>query len=332
MNRKLELETLYAPNAADPVLTAAMPGNVPPTSIPRRERSLRGAIRSTAASLQLLTDKAQVAEKVEAGSAVVELDPAMVDPSPVRDRLPDPTDPSIDALVDSIRDNGQHVPVLVRHHPTEKGRFQVAYGHRRVEAARRLERTVRAIVRTLTDHDLVVAQGGENNDRKDTSFIERAYFALRLERAGFDRNVISRSLSLDKAELSRFLAVANSVPEEIVSAIGPAPKTGRARWLGLSKALAAPGAVKAAEKAIAREGFGRAVSDARFAIVLAAVAERRESPEPTYWRPDLGKVQVKVIRSSKGATLTLDAASDPAFADFVLSRMDDLYETFRQQP
>jgi len=63
-------------------------------------------------------------------------------------------------------------------------------------------------VRSLDDHQLVVAQGVENSARRDLSFIERAMFAKALEDAGYERPVIMASLSTDKTELSKMISVA----------------------------------------------------------------------------------------------------------------------------
>src|SRR5690606_36556655 len=47
--------------------------------------------------------------------------------------------------------------------------------------------TVRAVVRDLSDTELVLAQGKENAERRSLSFIERAFFAKALIDHGFDR-------------------------------------------------------------------------------------------------------------------------------------------------
>ena len=97
---------------------------------------------------------------------------------------------------------------------------------------------MKAIVRQLTDEEVVVAQGRENLDRADLSFIERALFARRLEDSGYERSVIMAALSTDKSDLSRYIAIARRVPEELARQIGPAMKAGRARWAALVEALA----------------------------------------------------------------------------------------------
>ena len=54
---------------------------------------------------------------------------------------------------------------------------------------------------------LVLAQGKENSERRDLSFIERAMFAVHLEERGFDRNVVMAALSVDKSEAAKLFAV-----------------------------------------------------------------------------------------------------------------------------
>src|ERR1700733_14570628 len=65
--------------------------------------------------------------------AVVELDTALIDQSPIADRLPIAVDPLQD-VVATIRDIGQQVPILVRPHPKDAARYQIAYGRRRLRA------------------------------------------------------------------------------------------------------------------------------------------------------------------------------------------------------
>ena len=123
----------------------------------------------------------------------------------------------------------------MRPHPAVTGRYQVAFGHRRLRAASELGRPVRAVVKQLSDRDLVIAQGQENSARADLSFVERARFARSLEESGYDRETIITALSVDKTTVSRMISVATRIPADIVDAIGPAPGTGRDRWIELSK-------------------------------------------------------------------------------------------------
>jgi ParB family chromosome partitioning protein len=183
----------------------------------------------------------EMRERIASGEQVLEIDTDLIDPAPFTDRLVIEVDPAFEALVASIRDSGQQVPALVRPHPSRPGRYQAAYGHRRIRACQALQLPVRAVVRTLDDAALAVAQGQENIARRDLSFIEKAVFAAGLESSGLPRAAILQALATDKGDLSRYIAVAKAVPIELARAIGPAPKAGRARWLALAEALRGAG-------------------------------------------------------------------------------------------
>jgi ParB family chromosome partitioning protein len=236
------------------------------------------------------------------------------------------------ALVESIRQSGQQVPVLVRRIGHVPDRFQIAYGHRRVAACRQLGRRVLAIIRTLSDQELLVAQGQENSSRKDLSYIERAMFALNLEKRGVGRDAIMLALSTDKTELSKMISVARSVPADIVRSIGPAPKAGRTRWLALSQRLAEVRPDAKFRALLASAEFAAASTDARFDRVFGfLLAKPKEGAEPLVWANPEGRQVVRGARSSKAFTLTIDEAQEPGFGEFLLTHLGDLYETFRSR-
>lgn len=293
------------------------PGGTALASPPARS----GAVRTMGLALDRLGD-------AEPHESVVELDTALLDPSFVRDRLDEPetatpdsdadTDPTgLAALAASIEDGGQAVPILVRPHPTAPGRYQIAYGHRRWAACRRLGRPVRAIVRPLDDTALVLAQGRENNARRDLTFIERAHFAAALLARGLPRPVTAQALGVDKTELTRLLGVANGLPEGLAPAIGRAPKAGRPRWLRLVDLCRDPAAAQTAlATASATAHLG---SDARFKAVLDALAAK---PAPAVPSP----APVAIKRAGKRTTITVD---DNGFAAFLEEQMDTLFRKYR---
>lgn len=303
----------------------------PPSSL-----SGRGAVGAMGRSLELLTAEVAAARSVEAqllsGASVVELDPALVDPSPVPDRLPVDAKAQA-AFVAAIRDRGQQVPILVRPHPTVDGRYQVAFGHRRLRAAVELGRPVRACVRELTDDELVVAQGQENNARQDLTFIERASFAATLEARGIKRETIMAALLVDKTELSRLIAVRCAVPDIVVTAVGAAPKAGRRRWMALAEQVATIDPGPLVQRLLAEAAFAAASSDERFVRLLAALSPRpaqtRRATE-TWTAPDGEKV-VRVERGKTRVTLTIDERIAPAFGEYVFSKFGELYEAFRRE-
>ncbi|MFN6984441.1 MAG: plasmid partitioning protein RepB, partial [Rhizobium oryzihabitans] len=134
-------------------------------------------------SLNEVSERAKRAEAIEKqlaeGLTIVSLDPADIDPSFIPDRMP-ASEEADAGLVEAIREQGQQVPILVRPHPDFPGRYQVAFGHRRLRAVSSLGIPVKAVVRDLSDEQLVVAQGQENNERRDLTYIEKARFAQKL--------------------------------------------------------------------------------------------------------------------------------------------------------
>jgi ParB family transcriptional regulator, chromosome partitioning protein len=289
-----------------------------------------GAIRAMSAELQELSDEAAAARSLRqtlaAGEQVVEIDPADVEASFVADRISTERDPGFEELKASIAANGQQVPILVRPHPEQRTRYQIAYGRRRLRATRDLGMPVKAIIRHLSDRDLVIAQAQENWPRLDLSFIERALFAANLNAHGFDRDTITTALDVDKPELSRLLTVADAVTAPLIIAIGPAPKIGRPRWLALVQRITQAGAKARAEKVVASDAFKTAGTDARFNLVLSALAPpSAKSAQKVAVSTAAGCRVAWLERTRNGFRLFSD---EPAFASFIENRLPDLLHEF----
>jgi ParB family chromosome partitioning protein len=291
-----------------------------------------GAISAMGASLQQLAEGARNAQRLQdqitAGTLLVEIDPGEIEDSFVADRIPMEDDPGFEALVASMRESGQQVPVLLRPHPDMPGRYQIAYGHRRVKAAGRIGIRVKALVRALSDSELVIAQGKENLERRDLSFIERAVFAARLEDRGFDRATIVSALSSDKGDVSRYIAVARSVPEDVVRTLGPAPKAGRARWMELAERVKIPGSDRLLSSLRHMPEFRASGSDERFARYFAALEPKKPVEKPEVWTAPNGRAVARIERGKGRVTLAFDEKAAPEFGDFVLSRLAGLHAEF----
>jgi ParB family chromosome partitioning protein len=305
------------------------------TAAPERDRVRTGAISAMGASLQHLTETAKVAarlqDQIDSGDLVTEVRPTDIDGSFITDRIVLDVDPSLDALVASMAESGQQVPILLRPHPESTGRYQIAYGHRRVRAAERLGVNIKAIVRRLTDAELVVAQGKENLERRDLSFIERAFFAKRLEDRGFDRAVVIAALSSDKADVSRYVSLARAIPEAIAFAIGPAPKVGRARWADLAGRLANELGREIAEAAISKAEFLSLDSDARFATLFDALRPPQEGAATAeVWTVRDGRAVARIERGSHRFVLALDERVAPAFGDYILKELGTLFAAYER--
>jgi ParB family transcriptional regulator, chromosome partitioning protein len=313
----------------------AEPGDEEEQTAGGAEHTPSGAVRAMGLNLgQLKADAEEgrlLKEQLVQGLQVVDLDPSQLDPSFVTDRLAEPEEEHFAALVSSIKANGQLVPILARPHPEQQGRFQVAYGHRRVRAVEVLQLKVKAVVRELSDEEMVIAQGKENSDRRDLSFIERALFAQCLEDRGFDRNVLMAALSVDKTEIAKLLSVVRSIPTEIIQAIGPAPRTGRPRWISLSQLLSRSGATKRISAIIGTDSFKNLNSDRRFDALLAAMSEPRSKSVRDHWSDPNGRRVVTIQRGLKQTTFIFNERLEPAFGDYVAENLGNLYTQFKSR-
>jgi ParB family chromosome partitioning protein len=307
--------------AAEPQTPEALP-------VTARSRVASGAVRAMGLELARLTDEARQAvslrEQVLSGASVVDLDPAFVEPSFMADRLARNSDADYRKLVDSIRTAGQQVPILVRPHPEKAARYQVAFGHRRRDAALELGVPVKAIVRPLSDQELVVAQGKENAERRNLSFIERALFAAALDQKGFSRATVNTALGVQTSEMTRLLSVAGSVPADIIQAIGPAPKAGRPRWMELAKLLDRDAAQSIARQALRQGSFQSLTSDRRFDALIEQLRADADGSEPIVFRNAKGVALVRAERFSRVLRLSVDERAAPKLGARLLALLPDL--------
>ncbi|WP_246723758.1 plasmid partitioning protein RepB [Rhizobium sp. ARZ01] len=299
-----------------------------------------GAVRSMQDSFSAIEDEnVRLREQIAGSEAVIEIAPDQLAPSFVRDRMDEQTDPGLDELVRSLREHGQQVPVLVRPHPDGSGRYQIAYGHRRWQAASKLNRPVKAVVRELSDDALVIAQGKENSERKDLSFIEQALFAYELKDRGFDRQTIAAALgrSEDKglAYISILTSLAGTLATEVVRKIGPAPKTGRPKWEKLAAHFAdrkLPAArSSAANGLMSSDKWLGADSDARFAMLLSLLeAKEKPATAKSTIKGEAGQDAVTIERAGAVTRFAVDERLSPGFAEWLACEMPALVARFEK--
>lgn len=288
------------------------------------------------------------------GLTIVELDPSLIESSFVRDRM-DGSDADHASLVEAIKARGQQVPILVRPHPERQGYYQVAYGHRRLKATTQLGIKVKAVVKELTDDELVVAQGQENNARLDLTFIEQALFAARLEQRGFSRATIVEALSIDKSNLAKLISVATKIPHAIIEAVGHAPGVGRGRWLEFTELFQEAEKIDRAHSVICDVEFKQAESAERFRrlmtelsterltasldqpSVLTNVSNRTSArladfqPAAAFWSDPSGRKLAHITKDPKSVTLKVDRKLAPEFAEYLVSKLDELYANFQAE-
>ena len=301
--------------------------------IETQETGRRSPVGALGQSLGEMSERTKRAEEIErrlsAGQTIVEIDVADVEPSFVPDRM-QINDEAFVNFVQSIKAEGQQVPILVRPHPEKANKYQIAFGHRRWRAAKALDRPIKAVVRSLTDQELVIAQGQENNERQDLSYIEKALFARRLDRQ-FSRDVITSALAVYSSDLSNMLSVANRVPDDVIESIGPAHSVGRRSWMTLANLLTSHSNVAKARRVAAEASFGRLPSKERFEAVLRGLADEGSSQSDTIAVSHAGREVAKILETKQRVTLTVDRKMSPEFASFVLKELPRLFELHQKQ-
>jgi ParB family chromosome partitioning protein len=300
----------------------------------RSDYARRGASRSMMMSIE---EMAENTKKMTAGVAVIELDPHELDGSFVSDRLSESED-DYAILMEAIKAHGQSSPILVRPHPQTPGRYMIVYGHRRTKVARELGIPVRAVVRNIEDIGHIILQGQENTARANLSFIEKSLFAKKLLDMGQSKDTIKAALSVDDSLLSRMLSIAETVPSEVVEAIGAARSVGRDRWEELKRLLQQPGKIAEAAKIVHSSNFQEIDEPSRFTLLLnglkAAVSPKRKRqqklPAKMTWASADKSVVADCCVTGKSFTLALKSTEASEFGRYLSTNLEALYRDFKQ--
>lgn len=156
--------------------------------------------------------------------------------SAIKDRID--VNEDIDSLAMSIKENGQHIPILVRILASGDKQYEIVVGRRRLAAHRLLGRhQIKAFVTKMDDQEAFIAQGIENSARLETSYIERARAAAQATDAGYTQVAVSEFLNISKTLINFMVGTYRSLGEDLVLAIGPARGIGRRKWDALVKLL-----------------------------------------------------------------------------------------------
>ncbi|WP_299935143.1 plasmid partitioning protein RepB [uncultured Pelagimonas sp.] len=295
---------------------------------PARPRRSTGAIGAVSQSIAQLKSR-----------SVIEIDPFDIKDGGLQDRL-DHQEDEHQALMESMREYGQQVPVLVRPHPEEGNSYQIVYGRRRVLALRDLGIPVKALVRDLDDDALVMAQGQENSARRDLTFIEKCNFAYQMREGGYKRKVICDALSIDKTLISRMFSIVDRVGLDVIQVVGSAPGVGRDRWAVLADQMEEifidPKQVASAVVTLA----GDRPSPERFEAALKACgvglgSEVKKPPAPrgktTHITSANGFEIAKALHKESEVVLTLPRTGDDKFGDWLVDQLHDIYQGWVSQ-
>jgi len=269
-----------------------------------------------------------------AAAAIREVETRLIDESQFKDRI-DPEEADILELAESIRAQGQLIPILLS--PTPGGRYRIVYGRRRLAALRHLGLPAKALVRELDEDQAIIAQGQENTYRKDLTWIEKAAFAKQLLDAGKSDQLICDALNIDQKArkdgdkltgLSRMRQVTARLAPEVIEAIGPAPKIGRDRWYQLAQLVEKSGFPPGNQSevlAIALSDDARGMaSDDRFLLLESRIRQPR--PVPLSGR-NSARGAIKV--SPRSVSITITSKADAPLHRWIAENPDAALQALR---
>ncbi|AXI49059.1 plasmid partitioning protein RepB (plasmid) [Sulfitobacter sp. SK012] len=276
-----------------------------------------------------------------ASNAVREISVDVIEENGPKDRLSF-TDADVVTLAESIRAHGQQVPIMVRPIADKPGHYKIVYGRRRLRALRSLGIPAKALVRSLSDEEAILAQGQENTQRLDPSFIEKALFAAELSTSGYEQAIILDALAVDKPMLSRMTKVARSIPKSIIEQIGSAHGIGRRRWeeladqsqndIGDLEQITATLQLDAAKSSEDRFGM---ISDAITQALKSKSACKQAPYPPLSIKLSDGMALAEVKETARALTFKLSKSEAPEFAQWLRNNAEAeltrLYETWQSE-
>ena len=268
--------------------------------------------------------RAEASLKEEDRRATRLVSPSLIHASRFSDRIDASED--LSELVDSIRQHGQQVPILLRR--LDNGDLEVVYGRRRVLACKELGIDVRASVMEMTEEEALIAQGVENNQRLDTSFIEKALFITRILDAGFKGVVVHRATGVNDTLIYKMKAIVSAIPESLVRAIGPAHGAGRRQWETLAAFCrsAKPAELRRVEQALAAEHS--ATSPERLELAITATVAKTISGRGT---TELVPGRISATGSARKFTVMTASADDQPFLTYLGDRIPALLQEWESQ-
>jgi ParB family chromosome partitioning protein len=327
-----EVVAMARKNPFEAINVASLSADDTPTAKPGY--GMTGAAKTVVQSVE---EMAENTKRLMDGETIVELDPALLDVSFVTDRL-SAYDQDYEDLKAAIHEHGQATPILVRPNPDKARRYMVVFGHRRARAAKELGVKVKAVIKQLDDTAHAVAQGQENSARSNLSFIERAYFAQNLLSIGMSKHTVKSAIGIDDAMLSKMLSVIETVPSDLLKALGASKNIGRDKWLSLRQLILNPAYLNVAREHVLAPEFNDLSSDVRFDHLLnflkrystksKAKTAKLVSAAKSWTSRDKA-ISVSMSQKSRKVAIELSAAEARPFSDWITTNLDRLYDEYR---
>jgi ParB/RepB/Spo0J family partition protein len=187
-------------------------------------------------------------------------------------------------LVDSVKNHGIQVPLVVRKHPRKKDKFQIVCGFRRATAAHQVgyER-VPVVIRDLKDEEAHILSYAENENRKTLSDLDRANGIAKLRATKKTTAQVAGLYRLSERQVQRLEGLLE-YPDELKKALdNDESGVTTTHALVLMQATKKPGARLDLKEWISRIRKERMTVEALRSAMRESFAERRRSRRPWRW-------------------------------------------------
>jgi ParB family chromosome partitioning protein len=241
-------------------------------------------------------------------------------------------DAQLQALSDSIRQNGILQPILVRRHPQTPNAFEIVAGERRWRAAQIAQlHEVPVIIRELGDREALELAIVENVQRQDLSPLEEADGYRRLlEEFGNTQEDLAKHVGKSRSHIANTLRLLN-LPDGVKTLLEAGKlSAGHARAL-LNAGDAAALAAKVVAKGLNVRQTERLVQDERKPSAKpsssGAAAAQPKDPDTIALERDLSALlglKVTISFQGQGGSLTIHYQT--------LEQLDDVLQRLNQTP
>lgn len=233
----------------------------------------------------------------------------------------------------SIEDCGQQLPIKVRPAPDTDGNYEIVYGYSRYRAHLDLRLpTIRAVIEVLSDSELLLQMERENGVREDLSPYEQAVFYQQMLEVVYqgDREALCKATSRSNSWLSQQISIAG-IPSVLLDAYPLLHEAPVLSLLGLARVLRD---YANCERLLVNKDRIKATDPKLLAYRLLkelAKTPRRERPKPRKFTTTNGEILVVAKPLGVGGEILQFSKGQEGFAQYVYSRLNDLYEIYKKE-
>ena len=231
----------------------------------------------------------------------------------------------------SIQDCGQQLPIKVRPTPDAAGDYEIVYGYSRYRARLDLHLpTIRAVIESLSDSELLLQMERENSIREDLSAYEQAVFYKQLLEVVYqgNREALCQATKRSNSWISQQLGIAG-IPPALLDAYPVLHEAPVLSLVELARALKTPADT---ERLLASKDRTKITDPKLLAQRLLKELVKtscREKPKPRKFTTTEGEILVVAKPLGIGGEILQFSKGQEGFAQYVYSRLDDLYKTYK---